>query len=253
MKINSEKTEGSYHKTVEQFCYENIPQKNRYIDHIFLEKKVNKRRADIFLEEKTGKTRKTIVIEIQNSPLKVNELIKRTEDYNKEGIYVLWVLNGEGTCVASPKLPQDKKNVKISGLEKYLHGMYGGRVYYINNDYSTNSFELFALHFSPSDTKKYRKKRFREKYTTYHIRNSHFSPVPVWNFLCKDFSRFKIARFYDKNLTSVLKSKITNFIAEKKRSLPSRRKLKKAILKQFKSKYGKYYILHTLSTLNIKK
>ena len=243
MKINSGKPEQSFHKTVQQLCYETIPQENKQIEHISLEKIINKRRADIFIEESTGET---IVIEIQNSPLKIDELIQRTNDYNKEHIYVLWILNGQGPCVASPKFPQDKRNVKISGLENYLHGMYGGRVYYINTDCNTNSFTLFALHFSPSDTKKYHKKRFREKYTTYYIKNAHFSHIPDWNFLCKNFSRFKIARFYDKNFTSILKRKIETYLVECSKNLSSRKKRKKAVLKEFKSKYGKYYVLDTL-------
>ncbi len=164
--MNNAKITQSYHKTTEDLLLETISQQNKKIKYIALEKKVNKRRADIFIEERTGKT---IVIEIQNSPLKVDELIQRTSDYNKEGIYVLWILNGEGPCVAAPKYPQNKENVKIGGLEKYLHGMYGGRVYYINTDHITDSFEIFALHFSSSDKKKYRNKQFRENCKTYGI------------------------------------------------------------------------------------
>ena len=190
---------------------------------------------------------KTIVIEIQNSPLKVDELIQRTNNYNSEGIYVLWVLNGEGPCVASTKLPEDKKNVKISGLEKYLHGMYRGRVYYINRDHTTHNFYTFALHFSPSDKKKYHKKQFHTRYTPYYIRNSYVSPIPDWNFLCQDYSPFKISRFYDNNLTSVLKKEIRLCITKNKKNLKSHKRLKKTILKQFKSKYGKYYMLDLLS------
>ena len=242
--MNSGKTKQSFHKTTQQLCYEIIPQKNKKVAHISLEKMVNKRRADIFIEESTGET---IVIEIQNSPLKVEELIQRTNDYNKEGIYVLWILNGDGPCVASLKSPQDEKNVRISGLEKYLHGMYGGRVYYINTDHNTNTFDIFALHFSPSDKKKYRKKRFRKKYTTYYIKYAHFSLIPDWNFLCTDFSRFKVARFYDTTLTSILKKKIKICLLKNKENLSSRKKSKKAVLKQFKSEYGKYYVVDTLS------
>ena len=247
--MNNAKITQSYHKTTEDLLHETIPQQNKKIEYITLEKKVNKRRADIYIKERTGKT---IVIEIQNSPLKVDELIQRTYDYYKEGIYVLWILNGEGPCVASSKYPQHEKNVKISGLESYLHGMYGGRVYYINTDHNTNTFIIFALHFSPSDKKKYRKKQFRKKqfhgkYTTYYIKNAHFSYLPDWNFLCTEFSRFKIARFYEKNITSVLKKRIESCIVENKKNLDSHKKLKKIVLKQFKSKYGKYYVLNTLN------
>ena len=241
--------ESMYHTITKQYLYRIIPQANRKVKCISLEKHVNKRRADILLEENTGKTRNTIIIEIQNSSLRVDELIKRTRDYNELGFYVLWILNPKGPCVASPKSPQNKKNVRISGIEKYLHGMYGGRVYYINIDSINNSptFTPFALHFSPPDKKKYHKKQFHQKYRTYYIKNAHFMPLPNWNFLCVDFSRFKIARFYDKNVTSVLKNQIISEIQEYKPL--SSRKIKKIVLKRFKEKYGKYFVLHTLSSV----
>jgi hypothetical protein len=52
------------------------------------------RKADIYLELKTGER---IVVEVQHSPISEEELIKRTQDYNSQNIYVMWVIDNFST------------------------------------------------------------------------------------------------------------------------------------------------------------
>jgi hypothetical protein len=125
-----------------QYIYEN----DTNIVQRSLEKYFDKRFADVYFKYKDGKE---VVVEIQNSQISVKEVIQRTRDYNKQGAYVLWILHGEGRCVASPKYPLNSKNVKISMAENFLHKLYGGRVYYLNlkvRNGKGSISDLFALH-----------------------------------------------------------------------------------------------------------
>ncbi len=96
--------------------YSTLPKSS--IELISLEERIENRRADVFIKYLDGKR---VAIEVQNSYIKVGDLIQRTKDYNKLGIYVLWILSGEGPCVASKKYSQNTKNVMINSLENYLH------------------------------------------------------------------------------------------------------------------------------------
>ena len=64
-----------------------------------LEKSFGERRADAYFYYKSGNK---VAVEIQNSPMSSREITARTLDYNKKGIYVLWILNGQGKCIAAP-------------------------------------------------------------------------------------------------------------------------------------------------------
>ena len=221
------------------------------------EKYFKTRRADIFFKLSDGKK---IVIEIQHSKITTKEISDRTHEYNQQGMFVLWILHGKGNSVASPKFPEHKKDVKVSPVEKLLHKMYGGRVYYVNvNEYfhkTTITFP-FAIHYSLSDKKP--KKSFRKNYEYFYYRNSNFAMIYSWKLLCVDYNEFKIARFYDKNIKISLKNQIFNFIQDSIKKYPlnyekksKTKKLVNKIFKEFRGQYGKAIIMEAIYLLNDK-
>ncbi|MHA1661415.1 MAG: competence protein CoiA family protein, partial [Promethearchaeota archaeon] len=151
--LESSKSESFPHKAIKQLIYKFVSENNKKVVKSSLEKYFTNRRADVYFKLTTGQE---IVVEIQSSYITVKELIKRTKDYVKKGIHVLWILYGKGQCVASPKSLEDKKNVKISPVENFLHKIYGGRVYYVDINFYGNKITItppFVLHFSPSNKK----------------------------------------------------------------------------------------------------
>lgn len=254
------KSESFYHKAIKELIYKFVSQKNYNVIEGTTEKYFGKRRADIFFKLRGGKK---VVVEVQHSRISIKELKERTEEYNKQGIYVLWILHGKGKCVASSKFPENKKNVKISSAEKFLHMIYGGRVYYVNinkNKCNTSITLPFALHYSISDCRKLKKKAFRKNYEYYYIRNSNFTYIPNWNLLTTSFYDYKIARFYDKNIKTILKNQIDEFLQEYeieileclKNSKKTKKKTKiliKKVIKNFKRQYGKSILLKCIDSI----
>ena len=244
----SARSESFYHKAIKRLIYTYISDNKKNVVEKSLEKYINSRRADVYFRLNSGEQ---IVVEVQNSNIPVKEIIERTKHYNTNGIYVLWILSGNGNCVASPKYPEDKKNVKISTVENFLHRMYGGRVYYVNINFYENKTTIstpFALHFSPSSNRKNRK-RFKTKYGSYYIKNLNFSKIPSWNLLCVDFNEFKLARFYDKNIKRVIKSQIIIYYKRNLKKFPRKKKLLNSIIRLFKEKYGVFLILRAILEL----
>jgi len=251
LSLESTKSESFYHKSIKQIIFKYATERNKTISEKSLEKYISNRRADVYFKLKSGDE---IVVEVQNSKITVKEIKVRTEDYNKNGIYVLWILHGRGSCVASPKLPENKKDTKISTAENFLHRMYFGRVYYVNlniNNHETKITAPFALYFSPTLKKKNRK-MFTSHFDKYFIRNINYMQIPSWNLLTVNYNGLKLARFYDKNIKSVLKNEIYRYIVWniKNTQLQYRYKtIRKLVLHQFTPKYGKYLILNTFSDL----
>jgi competence protein CoiA len=77
-----------------------------------------------------------VAIEIQKSSLSVNEIVDRTKNYNKLGIYVLWL------GLFNEKLSSEKYSPKA--WEKWCHAAYFGRVYYW-----IKGQEILPIHFDP--------------------------------------------------------------------------------------------------------
>jgi len=275
--LSSSNSESFYHKAIKQLIFKLISEKDIRITESSLEKYINNRRADVFFKFKNGKQ---AVVEVQHSKISVKEIIERTKEYNQLNIHVLWILHGNGACVASPKLSQDKKNIKISPVENFLHQMYGGRVYYINVQEKREKLIItapFALHFSlPSKKKKYGP--FKEKYWVYYIRNANFAKIPSWNLSITKCHDVKIARFYDKNVESRLQQEILEYLRIKSKNIcknyriyskrvrrrtldknrliipsMSKRRIKKIVIRKFKLKYGKYLVLKAINDLIAKK
>jgi hypothetical protein len=258
------------HKAIKQLIYKYIPKNDPNIIERSLEKYFQTRRADVYFKYRNGNQ---VVVEIQNSRITVAELVERTSDYTKKGIYVLWLLNGKGKIVSDPKRPCGQKDIKISPAEHFLHNIYGGRTYYVNVNAHLNRTTItppFALHFSPSD--KNSTDIFSTQFDYYYIRNMTHVKIPNWRLLCVDY-RFKLARFYDKNALKILQKKILNFLRVKlkkkcencqKRFKRLRRcsidahcdfhpyknkNLVKITISHFKEHYGRYMILKALSDL----
>ncbi|MFW9900715.1 MAG: competence protein CoiA family protein [Candidatus Thorarchaeota archaeon] len=245
---HSSNSESFYHKAIKRLFFKFISENSKNVREKSLEKNINNRRADVYFRLNSGKQ---IVIEVQSSKISVKELIQRTKDYNKSGIYVLWILYGNGACIASPKFPQDKKNLKISHLENFLHWMYGGRVYYVNFNFYEDKITIsipFALHFSLSSKKK-NQTIFWTKFESYYIKNVNFAKIPSWNLLCVNYNGYKLARFYDKSIKRVLKNKIIkNYKLNLKKS-KNQKKFIKLIINHFKQKYGLPLLLQVLLEL----
>jgi competence protein CoiA len=78
-----------------------------------------------------------VAIEVQISSLSVEEIMRRTIEYFRKGIYVLWLLPW------TPKL--DGKRYTPTIWEKWLHTLYFGRVYYW-----TDGLHVVDYSFEPS-------------------------------------------------------------------------------------------------------
>ncbi len=258
------RSESFHHKAMKQLIYKFVSEKNKNISESSLEKIINSRRADVYFKLNNIQE---IVVEVQYSNISVKEIMDRTKEYNDQNIYVLWILDGQGKCVVAPKTPVDQKNLKISPVEKYLHQMYGGRVYYMTLTFYEDQTTLtppFALHYSISDN--FSQEAFQRNYTRYYIRNANVARIPSWYLLCTQFLGVKIARFHDKNIKLDLKEQMQQFLLEIKEKSCNNcnisfkklrrcsknykckfkpfkiKKLNKKVLANFNRKYGNSFI-----------
>ena len=184
------------HKAIKNFFIKFISDHDSNVLESSLEKRIGNRKADVYFKLRN---RKNIVIEIQSSWISKQEIQNRTKEYNESGCYVLWILNGKGNILASPKPPESRSDIKISPAENFLHWLYEGRVYYvnINKEKYTKTVSLpYGLHYSRSKNQPYHS--IYEDFEYYYLRNAHFIKIPSWNLLCKEKKHYKIARFYDK-------------------------------------------------------
>ncbi|MHA1105334.1 MAG: competence protein CoiA family protein [Promethearchaeota archaeon] len=244
--MKSTHSESQSHKAMKYLLHDLLYKKNSSITSRTLEKYFGNRFADVYFKLKDDHE---IVIEVQHSKIPVNEIIKRTKDYNEKGAHVLWILHGEGKCAASAKYPRDQKHVRISPAEIFLHGMYGGRVYYINISlrHKTPSISaFFALYYSKPMKKNLRKK-FKTRFESYYIRDAHYVNLSNLKLLCTTFSGYKIARFYDKNVKSLLKSRITTYCQEQVKIV--NKTVFNQIIKIFHKQFGKFLIFDVLLDL----
>ncbi len=222
---------------MKKFFYERLPKHNLDLTLVQLEKKKGKRIPDVYLELKSGKK---IAIEVQHSQLTKSELFSRTRELNQRGLYVLWVLNGLGNCVEDEKHPLHRKNLRISHLEKALHQMYGGRVYYLNarkdSMFNTTS-NLFAMHYSRTEEWP---NFVRWRQGSFYCRNSNCVEVRDLSLLCCEFNGLKLARFYDKNFKSSLKESLLNSVMTYKGRYPKNYRSKNATKRLLKALYEEY-------------
>ncbi|MFX1456609.1 MAG: competence protein CoiA family protein [Promethearchaeota archaeon] len=252
-KIES-KSESFAHKIIKKLIYKKILENNPSIIDASLEKYFESRRADVYLKFDTGQE---VAIEIQNSPITSKEITTRTKDYNRRGIYVLWVLYGDGRCVGAPKNPKHIKNVKISPAEMRLHQLYRGRVYYVTIKYEQEKITAtlpFGLHFTNSDN--IAPILFRKRFESFFVRNVNYTYIPNWNILCTLYNNYRIARFYDRNAKSTLVENLRVFAKRNNlfrnqsfKKSKSTKKVFKVICSLFGDEYGKYFIINALQSL----
>ncbi|MFW9772703.1 MAG: competence protein CoiA family protein [Candidatus Thorarchaeota archaeon] len=252
------KSESFAHKVIKQLFYKKILENNPNIIEASLEKYFGSRRADVYFKFNTGQE---VVIEIQNSHISSREITIRTKDYNERGIYVLWVLYGDGRCIGSPKNPKNSKNLKISPAEMRLHQLYRGRVYYVNIIYQEERITAtlpFALHFSNSDC--IAPILFRKRFQSFFYRNVNFNYIPNWNILCTTYDKYRIARFYDQNVRSKLIEDLREFALRNSiyknmtyHKSKNTKKFLKIITKVLDDEFGKLFIISALLRLTAKK
>ena len=96
------------HLEMKKYFYDNLKDDENVV-RIELEHKVGNRIADIYLEMKkelyTGafsthsndRPCPKIAIEVQHSKISLPKLLERTEDYDKNGVWVIWVLDGDSS------------------------------------------------------------------------------------------------------------------------------------------------------------
>ena len=75
-----------------------------------------------------------VAIEVQRSKISVNEITRRTSEYHKAGINVLWL------ALFNDRLLNERYSP--SAWEKWCHAVYFGRVYYWLNDLTIKPFHF---------------------------------------------------------------------------------------------------------------
>ncbi|UCD02158.1 MAG: hypothetical protein JSV23_03850 [Promethearchaeota archaeon] len=199
------------HKTMKAYWYVMFPKFNPVLIKR-LEYKIGDQIADVYFELSNGKK---IVIECQNSQISKRILVERTKNYTSKGIYVLWIFNGHGTCVSDKKNPRNEDEVGILGMEKRVHSLYGGRVYYMNIVGKKVIDAPYTLHFTPL---------FKHKSSEYNYfgydkyyrdkRSVTLGKIPSYQILCVKNKGYKLARFADKHVSILCTERITKYIKE---------------------------------------
>jgi hypothetical protein len=198
------------HKTMKAYWYMMFPKFNQ-ISSKEIELRIGDQIADVYFELSDGKK---VAIECQNSQISKRKLIERTKNYSHKDIYTLWIFNGKGTCVSYEKNPQNEEGVGVLGMEKRVHSLYGGRIYYMNVSGKKIIDPPFALHFAPF----FEHKKSDYNYLGYNKyykdkRSAILSRIPDYKIICIDVKGYKLARFTDKHLSFSCTETINSIIA----------------------------------------
>jgi len=199
------------HKTMKGYWYLMFPKFNQ-VSSKKLEYKIGDQIADVYFELHNGKK---VVIECQNSQISKRKLIERTKNYTHKDIYVLWIFNGHGTCVSDRKNPLNKDEVGVLGMERRVHSLYGGRIYYMNVSGRKIIDSPYALHFSPF----FRHKNSKFNYLGYDKyykdkRSTTLGRIPNYKILCIGAKGYKLARFTDRHVSTLCTEHIISCIKE---------------------------------------
>jgi competence CoiA-like predicted nuclease len=127
--------------------------------------------------------RRNFCIEAQVSLLTPENLLKRTLDYSKRRIYVLWVLHAHPNYLPSFSLYELQQNLRKSkkilkrgenalpsktfwrfsynttSIERFLHALYSGKVYYFLKDQiiPVHFLKMYQIRYTYEENKPYRK------------------------------------------------------------------------------------------------
>ncbi|MFX0039554.1 MAG: competence protein CoiA family protein [Promethearchaeota archaeon] len=197
------------HKTMKVYWYVMFPKFNQIYSKK-IEYKIGDQIADVYFELKNGKK---IVIECQNSQISKRKLIERTKNYTSKDIYTLWIFNGYGTCISDKKNPRNINEVGVLGMEKRVHSLYGGRIYYMNVSGRKIIDSPYVLHFSPF----FEHKKSDHNYLGYDKyykdkQSAILGKIPNYKIICLDLKGYKLARFTDKNLSTLCTEEIVSCI-----------------------------------------
>ena len=209
-----------------------------------IELRIGDQIADVYFELKNGKK---VVIECQNSQISKRKLIERTHSYSYKDIYTLWIFNGHGTCVSYKKNPQNEEGLGVLGMEKRVHSLYGGRIYYMNVIGRKIIDPPYGLHFAPF----FEHKKSNYNYIGYDKyyrdkRSAILSRIPNYKILCVDINGYKLARFTDKHLSVLCTQEINSIITTHCKAVLAERSDVPEIIKiplrqiisQLKDRYG---------------
>ncbi|MFX0002855.1 MAG: competence protein CoiA family protein [Candidatus Hodarchaeota archaeon] len=199
------------HKTMKVYWYVMFPKFNQIYSKK-IEYTIGDQIADVYFELKDGKK---VVIECQNSQISKRKLIERTKNYTNKDIYTLWIFNGHGTCVSDEKNPRNNNKVGVLGMEKRVHSLYGGRVYYMNVSGRKIINSPYVLHLSPF----FEHKKSDYNYLGYNKyykdkRSTILGKIPNYKIICLDVKGYKLARFTDKHLSTLCTEDIISCIKE---------------------------------------
>jgi len=107
-------------------------QKEPGVRNVALERSLEEARPDVSAEINGV----PVAIEVQISSLSIETIIRRTIEYARKGIYVLWLLQW------TPEL--DSRRYTPQLWEKWIHAAYFGRVYYW-----IEGLTVVSYHFDP--------------------------------------------------------------------------------------------------------
>jgi len=232
------------HMRMKLFFYENIPLSNKII-RIEEEYKMQDQIIDVYVELANGNK---IAIELQHSKISDTKLLERTLNYNKQGIYVLWVLNGN----SFNRAPHDQDEIRVSKLESQLHKIYNGRVYYINMQSKGVISGVYTLSYVPYFNIKdviYKKKATSKRCV-------YCQEIKTFELKCIS-GKYKLAMFEDVNIKTRCETDIYQLLRKCckdkfKEELPNKPKtliipvIK--IVSLLQDKYGFYLVYDALKT-----
>ncbi len=199
------------HKTMKNYWYNIFPKynpiKTRKQEYWF-EDQI----ADVYFELRDGNK---VAIECQNSPITSKKVIERTKKYTVKNIYVLWIFNGIGTRVSEKKIPFNMNKVRVVGVEKRVHNLYAGRIYYMNAVGEEVLEEPYAIHFAPyfshmesADNIYGYDKYYKE------FQSAVYNKIHTYKILCVDYKGYKLARFMDKNVSISCTEQLLAYLKE---------------------------------------
>ncbi len=199
------------HKTMKAYWYVMFPRFNQIFSKK-IEHRIGDQIADVYFELSSGEK---VVIECQNSQISKRKLIERTKNYSHKDIYTLWIFNGHGTCVSYKKNPQNEEGIGVLGMEKRVHSLYGGRIYYMNVSGRNIVDSPYAIHFSPF----FKHKKSDYNYLGYNKyykdkRSVVLSRIPSYKILCREVKGYKLARFTDKHVSVLCTEEIISTITQ---------------------------------------
>ncbi|MFX0059338.1 MAG: competence protein CoiA family protein [Candidatus Hodarchaeota archaeon] len=197
-------SESFEHLRIKEFLYANLPNDN-HIDTIILEHPIGNRIADVYLKLEN---KQEVVVEIQHSKINIEDIKQRTRDYNEKGLYVIWILDG----TSFNKHPLYEEGIFITKIEKRLHKMYCGRVYYMNTNKERIFTSIFPLHFAPY----YKRRIISPNFSFYSRSKTRNSIIPgtlsSLNIMTFTSYGYKLARFLDPNIRKLCYEAVGNFV-----------------------------------------